>query len=95
MSKHAKPHAEKSADGAAEPRETRTLSLQKGTHEFRFRYAAGEEKAVLDALLTMVGDKQGQRPDGELDWFDAAVLSHQLGGHLAKELSAMMPKKAA
>jgi len=29
------------------------------------------------------------------DWFDAAILSHQLGRHLAKELKAYMPKKVA
>jgi uncharacterized membrane protein len=28
-------------------------------------------------------------------WFDAAVLSHQLGQHLAKELKGYLPKKAA
>ena len=28
-------------------------------------------------------------------YLDAAVLSHQLGQHLAKELKALLPKKAA
>jgi hypothetical protein len=45
---------------------------------------------VLDALVEMV-----HRRELSFDWFDAAVLSHQLGQHLAKELKAFMPKKAA
>jgi hypothetical protein len=35
------------------------------------------------------------RREDSFDWFDAAVLSHQLGQHLAKELKAYLPKKAA
>jgi hypothetical protein len=69
---------------------TRTLSLVKGRHQFHFNYQPGEETAVLEALIDMV-----HRRDFCFDWFDAAVLSHQLGQHLAKELKAYMPKKAA
>jgi hypothetical protein len=70
--------------------ETRTISLLKGQHTFCFRYEVGEEVKVLDALVEMVN-----RKDLPFDWFDAAVLSHQLGKHLAKELKAYLPKKAA
>jgi hypothetical protein len=66
------------------------LSLVKGTQQFCFRYEAGQEARVLDALVEMVN-----RRDVPFDWFDAAVLSHQLGQHLAKELKAYLPKKAA
>jgi len=45
---------------------------------------------VLDTLVEMV-----HRRDVPFDWFDAAVLSHQLGQHLAKELKGLLPKKAA
>ncbi len=69
---------------------TKTLSLVKGQHHFCFRYEAGQESMVLDALVEMVN-----RRDLQFDWFDAAVLSHQLGQHLAKELKAYLPKKAA
>jgi hypothetical protein len=69
---------------------TKTLSLVKGKHQFCFRYEAGEEQHVLDALVDLV-----KRRDVSFDWFDAAVLSHQLGQHLAKELKALLPKKAA
>jgi hypothetical protein len=70
--------------------DTKTLSLMKGREHFCFRYRCGEEQQVLDALVDMVN-----RRDLAFDWFDAAVLSHQLGQHLAKELHASLPKKAA
>jgi hypothetical protein len=68
----------------------KTLSLVKGRHHYCFQYEVGQEAQVLDALVEMV-----QRRDLSFDWFDAAVLSHQLGQHLAKELKAFLPKKAA
>jgi hypothetical protein len=71
-------------------RETKTLSLVKGHEQFCFKYEIGQESKVLDALIDMVN-----RRDLAFDWFDAAVLSHQLGQHLAKELKAYLPKKAA
>jgi hypothetical protein len=68
----------------------KTLSLLKGKQHFCFRYEIGSEAQVLDALVEAV-----KRRDLSFDWFDAAVLSHQLGQHLAKELRACLPKKAA
>ena len=68
----------------------RTLTLHKGKDHLCFRYEAGHESKVLDALVEMV-----HRRDLAFDWFDAAVLSHQLGQHLAKELRDFLPKKAA
>jgi hypothetical protein len=69
---------------------TRTLSLVKGKEQFCFKYEPGSEAMVLDALVDMVNNR-----DVAFDWFDAAVLSHQLGQHLAKEIKPLMPKKAA
>jgi hypothetical protein len=68
----------------------KTLSLVKGKQHFCFRYEIGDESKVLDALVDMVN-----RRELSFDWFDAAVVSHQLGQHLAKELKAYLPKKAA
>jgi hypothetical protein len=68
----------------------KTLTLNKGKEYFCFRYESGQESKVLDALVEMV-----HRRDLKFDWFDAAVLSHQLGEHLAKELRDFLPKKAA
>jgi hypothetical protein len=68
----------------------KTLSLVKGNQHFCFRYEVGQESKVLDALIDLVN-----RRELPFDWFDAAVLSHQLGQHLAKELKGFLPKKAA
>ena len=68
----------------------KTLSLVKGAQHYCFRYESGQEARVLDALIDMVS-----RRELTFDWFDAAVLSHQLGQHLAKELKGFLPKKAA
>jgi hypothetical protein len=68
----------------------KTLSLVKGKEHFCFRYEVGQESRVLDALIDLVN-----RRDMHFDWFDAAVLSHQLGQHLAKELKSFLPKKVA
>ncbi len=70
--------------------ELKMLSLMKGSQHFCFRYEVGDESKVLDALVEMVNQR-----DTNFDWFDAAVMSHQLGQHLAKELKAYLPKKAA
>ena len=82
--------AGKDAKAAVKDREVRTLHLVKGQQRFCFRYELGDEPKVLDALVEMVG-----RRELSFDWFDAAVLSHQLGQHLAKELKGFLPKKAA
>jgi hypothetical protein len=70
--------------------EMKTLSLVKGKHLYCFTYEIGQEVQVLDALIETV-----QKSGSQFDWFDAAVLSHQLGRHLAKELKAYLPKKVA
>lgn len=62
-----------------------TLTLHKQRDTFIIRYEPGDERAVLDELVRMVAD-----PRVNFDWFDAAVMSHQLGGHLAKELKLAM-----
>jgi hypothetical protein len=66
------------------------LNLVKGSQQFCFRYEVGQESKVLESLIDMVN-----RRELTFDWFDAAVLSHQLGQHLAKEMKGYLPKKAA
>src|SRR5215470_4143871 len=70
--------------------QVKTLNLVKGREQFCFRYEVGQESKVLESLIDMVN-----RRELTFDWFDAAVLSHQLGQHLAKELKGYLPKKAA
>ncbi|HQY88645.1 MAG TPA: hypothetical protein PK402_08300 [Tepidisphaeraceae bacterium] len=76
--------------GSDNKKEVRTISLVKGPHTFCLRYEVGSEQLVLDSLAEMV-----KKRDVPFDWFDAAVLSHQLGQHLSKEMQALLPKKEA
>ncbi len=59
----------------------RQLSLVKGAERFIFRYQSGQEAEVIDAFSALAADK-GSR----FDWFDAAVLSYQMGRRLETEL---------
>ena len=80
---HAKP-------AATTPPAMKQISLSKGKESFVFRYADGEERGVLEALADFA-----KRRDVKFDWFDAAILSHQLGQHLSQELQSLLPKKSA
>jgi len=54
-------------------RPTRQLVLHKGGEKFVFRYEAGHEDELLDALIEQAKDRRTN-----FDWFDAAVLSFKL-----------------
>lgn len=68
----------------------KTISLVKGKDQYHFRYEEGGEGEVLRSIVELVN-----RRDVSFDWFDAAVLSHQMGQHLSKELKGYLPKKVA
>lgn len=59
----------------------RQLSLVKGDERFVFRYQAGQEASIVDAFASMAADERSR-----FDWFDAAVLSYQMGRRLETEL---------
>jgi hypothetical protein len=59
----------------------RQLSLVKGDERFIFRYQPGQEAQVIDAFASMATDRSTT-----FDWFDAAVLSYQMGRRLETEL---------
>lgn len=59
----------------------RCLSMVKGPHRFVFRYPEGCEAELLGSLVALAND-----PESEFDWFDAAVLSFQLGHQLSATL---------
>ena len=59
----------------------RQLSLVKGEERFVFRYQAGHEPEVIDAFASLATDRASS-----FDWFDAAVLSYQMGRRLETEL---------
>lgn len=59
----------------------RQLSLVKGDERFIFRYQTGQEAEVIDAFASLAAERSS-----DFDWFDAAVLSYQMGRRLEKEL---------
>ena len=59
----------------------RQLSLVKGTHRYVFRYQTGREADIIAAFASMAADNEN-----EFDWFDAAVLSYQMGRRLELDL---------
>jgi hypothetical protein len=64
----------------------RELVLVKPGQRYVFRCAKGEEPKLLDQLIEMARD-----PGSDLQWFDAAMLSHQLGARMADQLAKVQP----
>ena len=62
----------------------RQLSLVKGHQKFVFRYQAGRESDIISAFADMAANTEQ-----EFDWFDAAVLSYQMGRRLEMDLEAV------
>jgi hypothetical protein len=68
-------------------RTTRQLVLNKGRQKFIFRYQAGRENELLDALIEQARDKRT-----DFDWFDAAVLSFKLAQSLIGQADELLGK---
>lgn len=69
--------------------EEHELVLVKNGQRYVFRCAHGNESQLLLQLAGMVRD-----PDSPLDWFDAAMLSHQMGQRLSRRIDRMVdPQK--
>lgn len=66
----------------------RQLVLNKGSEKFIFRYDAGCEDELLDALI-----EQAKSPQTGFDWFDAAVLSFKLTQALMFEADELLQRK--
>ncbi len=64
--------------------EIRQLSLVKGEHRYLFRYRPGAEADVIGAFATLASSA-----DTDFDWFDAAVLSYQMGRRIELELDEL------
>ncbi|MBK9127505.1 MAG: hypothetical protein IPM13_06860 [Phycisphaerales bacterium] len=64
----------------------RVLSILKGGHRFVFRYPEGRESELLASFVALAND-----PESEFDWFDAAVLSYQMGQQLSRPLEPAAP----
>jgi hypothetical protein len=61
--------------------EIRQLSLVKGKHRYLFRYHPGNEADVIGAFANLAS-----AGDTDFDWFDASVLSYQMGRRQELEL---------
>ncbi|HSW47225.1 MAG TPA: hypothetical protein VLM89_16805 [Phycisphaerae bacterium] len=59
----------------------RQLSLVKGDNRYVFRYQAGQEADIIASFAQMAADAEH-----DFDWFDAAVLSYQMGRRLEVDL---------
>jgi hypothetical protein len=68
-------HEQATADGQRE------LLLVKHGQRYVFRCARGQESQLLDQIIEMARDA-----DSGIQWFDAAMLSHQLGTRMADQL---------
>jgi len=63
------------------------LVLNKGIQKFIFRYDAGCEDQLLEALIEQARDKRT-----DFDWFDAAVLSFKLTQSLMNQADELLRK---
>lgn len=61
------------------------LLLLKHGQQWIFRYEMGAEALLLRALADLSRD-----PHCGFDWFDAAIISHQLGDELHQQLKKLM-----
>jgi hypothetical protein len=68
--------------------EPRQLTLIKKGQYYLFRYQPGDEAALIQNLIDKAED-----PRCALDWFDAAVLSHQMGHRMAAEMQTLLKGK--
>jgi hypothetical protein len=59
------------------------LSLDKGGQRYVFRYQSGNEAEVIGAMASLAGDQ-----NTDFDWFDAAVLSYQMGRRIEMEIDS-------
>lgn len=67
-----------------EPVGENELALTKNGKRYVFQCAPGSEAQTLNQIAEMV-----TRNESDLTWFDAAVLSHQLGERMSKRLSGL------
>ena len=74
--------------GAEMVEEQRQLTLLKKGEYYVFRYLPGEEARMISVLM-----EKAQDPKSPIDWFDAAVLSHQMGHRMADQMQKLLKDK--
>lgn len=82
--KHNKTQANADTAAQVQPMGEHDLALVKNGKRYVFSCAPGSEAQTLNEIAEMV-----TRNDSDLTWFDAAVLSHQLGERMSKRLSEL------
>ncbi|MBI1336883.1 MAG: hypothetical protein GC164_07965 [Phycisphaera sp.] len=70
-----------------DPAATRQVVIVKRDHRYIFRYTPGQEQTLIDDFTRLVED-----PDNDLDWFDAAMLSHQVGQSMNQQLARLLQR---
>lgn len=86
---HASPsrQAEQPLDG---PGLREPVTLVKGSHKWMFSCDAGDEASLLKRLSELASDR-----NAPFDWFDAALVSHQLSKRLKPGLQRIDGAKPA
>ena len=77
-------HEQTTTDGVRE------LVLVKQGQRYVFRCEPGQEPQLLDQLIEMARDTES-----DIEWFDAAMLSHQLGARMVDQLQQMKQEPGA
>ncbi len=65
----------------------REVKLRKGKHSYVVRYAKGGESQALAAIRDMA-----ERRDMEFDWYDAALMAHEMGRKAGADIRAELAK---
>ena len=65
--------------------QARQIVLVKHDQRYVFRYEPGAESKLLAHVVELV-----QRPDNNLDWFDAAMLSHKVGSRMCRQYDRIL-----
>jgi len=53
--------------------------LVKGSNQWRFEWASGQEMETVEAITAIA-----KSPDNDFDWFDAAMVCHEMSKITAK-----------
>jgi hypothetical protein len=70
--------------------EQRQISLVKGAQRYVFRYTPGSEPQIIDSFVDLADDASS-----EFDWFDAAVLSYQMGKQMTSQVDKALEETQA
>lgn len=70
----------------------RQLVMVKNGHRYVFRCAVGREADMLAQLGELIQNHGPDAGEGTLDWFDAALISHQIGQRMSDTANRTLRK---